>query len=145
MTSDASGRADRSFVCDPSSVGSARQFVASQLAANDGPQQLIDDFRLIVSELVTNVIEHGSATTIDVCLDVSDPEWWEVAVSGGRSLPADVAAPQTWSVADPSQHSGRGLGIVLSLSDEVVVDSSEYHLAVRCRRRRMQPSLIQPS
>ena len=98
----------------------------------------IRDFALVVSELVTNIIEHGDGTIMVIYLDVADPGWWEVEVVGGSSAasPSSLLQPATWSVAGADAISGRGLGIVRHLMDDVVTGITTGQVSIRCRLRR---------
>ena len=91
---------------------------------------------MIVSELATNVLQHGQDPAMRIGVDLSDPLWWEVAVIGGGPLPSALVDPDRWTVAAAGRRSGRGLGIVRRLSDEVIVGSVDDALSIRCRRRR---------
>jgi len=97
----------QSFPGEPTSIGAARRFVASELA--DVGDRL-DSILLLVSELATNSVLHAASafrlsirrTRDEVCVEVCD--------EGGGSpaqQPYDVEAV-----------SGRGLQIVDALSDE---------------------------
>ncbi|MEU7163154.1 ATP-binding protein [Streptomyces morookaense] len=55
----------------PPTVRVAREFVATVLVA-DGHSSLVDDARLCVSEVVTNVIEHTLVPRIDVEVTTRD-------------------------------------------------------------------------
>ena len=37
----------------------------------------------MVSELASNIIEHGNGSSLIIDLDVADPEWWGMEVVGG--------------------------------------------------------------
>ncbi len=96
------------FHADPSSVTSARRFIAGSLT--DVPDDAADAVALIASELASNSVRHaGSAFRIrierlpdHIRLEVEDD-------SGGRPM---MKSP---SITDTS---GRGLQIVAALADE---------------------------
>jgi anti-sigma regulatory factor (Ser/Thr protein kinase) len=138
MTVEAFDREQRLFAAVPASARAARSFVAASLGAAGATASVISDYELVVSELVANLIEHGDGTGLRISVDVADRQWWDVAVGGTTSAGGDgSAAPSAWRVADPFEPSGRGLGIVRRLMDEVVADSAEGESTIHCRRRRV--------
>jgi anti-sigma regulatory factor (Ser/Thr protein kinase) len=93
---------------DSAAPGLARHFVNDQAAAF--PADVVTDAELLVSELVSNAVLHGSpAITLLLALD---PPCIEVSVQDeGDTVPStNVQAPP------PSRPSGRGLLIVDQLS-----------------------------
>jgi anti-sigma regulatory factor (Ser/Thr protein kinase) len=74
-----------------------------------------------------------------ISLDVANPDWWEVDVVGGSATsPSALLEPDTWTVAGADEVSGRGLGIVRHLMDDIVTDTSAGQVSIRCRCRRSQ-------
>lgn len=137
MNDTALQRERRTFDAVPASARAARHFVAALLRSSGATAGVIDDFSLAVSELVTNVIEHTDGLHVEIIVDVADPEWWAVEVVGGAPLaPAWMLAPEMWTVAGAHQVSGRGLGIVSQLMDDVVTEVAPDRISVQCRRRR---------
>ena len=68
------------------------------------------DLRIVVSELVTNCIEHGHADTVRLCLaGVGDRT--TVTVASAASL-AGVPPPEAWCLPTATACSGRGLAMV---------------------------------
>lgn len=130
----------RAFAAVAASARSTRMFVADALRSRGADALVISDYQLVVSELASNVIEHGDGTDLVVGIDVSDPDWWEVEVAYGPAFAEGQALqPDAWVVADARQFSGRGLGIVRQLMDDVITAASGDHVSVRCRRRRQHP------
>jgi anti-sigma regulatory factor (Ser/Thr protein kinase) len=139
MNTSAVDREQRTFEPIPTSARAARQFVTETFRAHGADAQLVRDYALVVSELATNIIEHGDGSSLIIYVDVEDPEWWEVEVVGGASTPpAQLLEPTTWSVASADDASGRGLGIVRHLMDEISTGSHAGQVSVRCRRRRTE-------
>lgn len=139
MNANALDREQQSFAAIPANARAARQFVAATLRRHDAPPKLISDFALVVSELVTNIIEHGDGSNMVISLDVADPDWWEVEVVGGAAnLPTTLLQPGTWTVAGADEASGRGLGIVRHLMDDVVSHTNASQVSIRCRCRRTE-------
>jgi anti-sigma regulatory factor (Ser/Thr protein kinase) len=99
----------------------------------------VADFALVVSELTTNIIEHGDGSSLIIFVDVSDPASWELEVVGGQCLAESrVLRPETWAVAGADDPSGRGLGIVRHLMDEVSAESQDDQVSIRCRKNRIE-------
>jgi anti-sigma regulatory factor (Ser/Thr protein kinase) len=99
---------------EPASASLAREFVSSQLL-NAGLPHLVDDLRLVVSELVTNAVSHAR-TPSTVVLERSGPSVTVTVRDCSPSLPLLEAAG---SMAG----GGRGLGIVDVLSRDWGVTS----------------------
>jgi anti-sigma regulatory factor (Ser/Thr protein kinase) len=87
-----------------------------------------DDVELVVSELVTNAIEHGSGGDVEVVVR-HEPGSLEVSVcSVADSLPVPQHRPA------PAHHTrGRGLPIVAALSDSVMITGDHDSVRVTCR------------
>lgn len=137
MNGNALERESRTFAAVPSSARAARQFVTALLDSHGASVGVVGDFSLVVSELVTNVIQHSNGFHIDIMVGVDDPEWWVLEVVGGApAAPKRMLAPEMWTVASAHEVSGRGLGIVRQLMDDVVTDVSPHRVSVLCRRRR---------
>jgi anti-sigma regulatory factor (Ser/Thr protein kinase) len=115
---------------DVSQVAPARRFVRRVLAESADPGRL-GDLQLIVSELFTNAVEHGTDDTVRIDVH-DDPTFVGVTVQSRGPAPG-VGAAADWSVARPSALSGRGLGIVRELADEVVVERDGDQLLVTAR------------
>ncbi len=139
MNFSAVDREQQTFEAVPTSARAARQFVTETLRAHGAGPQLIMDYALVVSELVTNIIEHGDGSRLVIYLDVADPEWWEVEVVGGApTAPARLLDPDTWTVAGVDDVSGRGLGIVRHLMNDISTGSESGQVSVRCRRLKTE-------
>lgn len=98
---------------EPSSVARAREFVADLLLLH-ALAALVDDVRLVVSELVTNALQHGR---MPYSLTLTR-QGHAVVV---RVHDGSPALPQLLST-DGSAHRGRGLMIVDRLSASWGVD-----------------------
>jgi anti-sigma regulatory factor (Ser/Thr protein kinase) len=130
-------REQRTFDAEPTSAHGARQFVAELLEQHGASTESVADCVLVASELVSNVLEHSDGTPFEIALDTTDPQWWAVEVtSAAMNLSRSLLDPDTWTVAAAEQVSGRGLGIVRRLMDDVITDVTDGRLTVRCRRRR---------
>lgn len=124
------------FASGVSTARDARTFVTSTMAQEPAARAM-EAARLIVSELVSNAVQHGGpADEIIVELDLSSSLWVGIEVIGGRDELQSVASPSEWSVASPDQPTGRGLGIVRSLAEEVGLATRDGFVVVRCRVRR---------
>ena len=126
---------ERRFPRAPSSARDARTFVAEQLQQWGADTSTVDDFRLVVSELTANAIEHGAQQDVAVTVRM-DPQWWGIEVAGGSAGADGFCHPISWSMPSADAASGRGLRIVAALMDEVRVDDVDGAIVLRCRRRR---------
>jgi anti-sigma regulatory factor (Ser/Thr protein kinase) len=138
MNIPAINREQQVFEAVPSSARRARRFVGEILRRFDASDDAIVDFELVVSELVTNFIEHGDGSPVYVLVDVNDLHCWELDVVGGAVVDgsSSVCAPLGWTIAAAEVASGRGLGIVRMLMDDVSATAIDGRLSVRCRRQR---------
>ena len=92
------------------SVPAARHLVAAVLAGWDAPHDA-DDIALLVTELVTNVIDHvGGEAAITLELALAD-EWLRISVADGSSVRPVV---RELSKENPR---GRGLVLVQAIAD----------------------------
>jgi anti-sigma regulatory factor (Ser/Thr protein kinase) len=126
---------DLEVQADPGQIGPARHAVVGHLADLGVPMMIIDDLELVTSELVTNAIVHphpnGRPNIVHVHVDVSD----EIAMSVTNIGSAAAIPPvDAWQPASPAAMSGRGLGIVRRLCDEVAVEQRGDLAVVRCWR-----------
>jgi len=101
---------DVAFACEPVCVSSARRITRAHLRLWNVTGELADDIVLVVSELVTNAVEHGTG---GVSFQVRYPESeLRVEVTDGNSTPAALRP------ADDENISGRGLFLVAGLASE---------------------------
>src|SRR4051794_19961044 len=120
---------------DPAQVTAARHAVVEHLSRNGVSSVAVDDLELVASELITNAVVHppvSSDAVVLVHVEVADSVAMTVANVGwaDRIPPVD-----TWLPAAPDAVSGRGLGIVRRLCDEVAVEQRGELTVVRCRCR----------
>lgn len=93
----------------PVSVARAR---AGLRPLRDALGNRYEDVVLMVSELVTNAIRHGSGTTVRMTARVRGGSFHVEVVDGGNGFTVPAGTP------DPSSPGGRGLRVVGSLSDD---------------------------
>jgi anti-sigma regulatory factor (Ser/Thr protein kinase) len=116
----------------PADVSQARHAVVDYLGARGVSSIVVDDMELVTSELVTNAMVHGRRGSIGVEVDAED----EVIVTVSNTGPAQAIPPiEEWRAASPVAPSGRGLGIVRRLCDDVAVLEMDDTTVVVCRRR----------
>jgi anti-sigma regulatory factor (Ser/Thr protein kinase) len=114
-------------------VAAARRFVAERLDGMAADRCVVDDLRLAASELVTNALEHGEHEPVVVELGVNTGV---VSLSVTSRSPHDHVAPVSdWSVAHADEITGRGLGIVRTLADDVSVSRGGGMLTITVERR----------
>jgi anti-sigma regulatory factor (Ser/Thr protein kinase) len=128
----------RTFRSERRHAQSARSFTTDTLRMTGAPADVVRDLRLVTSELVSNIIEHGDGTGFDVSVEHGAFSDWSVAVSGTvRPATPLLGAPTHWAVATADERSGRGLGIVRSLMDDVTVIQRDGRVVVRCTMHRL--------
>jgi anti-sigma regulatory factor (Ser/Thr protein kinase) len=120
-----------------SNVSVARHFVREQLAGRV-PEAAVSDLMLATSELVTNAFEHGSRDPVRLTVRTNRDEASITVVSGGEG--GRVPDVNTWTTADVDRVSGRGLGIVREIADDIDVQRSGGGVAITVRRRFTDPS-----
>lgn len=96
----------------PTAAGAARLHVTEFLSSHNLPPGVIDDARLVVSELVANAVQHGKPSP-DGFLNLA----WEIE-SSNLVLSVEDGGDQPIKQREPDLESvdGRGLHIVESLS-----------------------------
>jgi anti-sigma regulatory factor (Ser/Thr protein kinase) len=113
-------------------VGAARRFVRSELAGRV-PEEAVSDLMLATSELVTNAFEHGSPEPVRLTVRSNRDEASITVVSGGEN--GRVPDVDEWSTARANRISGRGLGIVREIADDIDVERVEGSVAITVHRR----------
>lgn len=116
----------------PDEVGVARHAVASFLHDQGVPSTIVDDFELVVSELVTNAVMHGHGGPVRLEASASDEIVLAVA---SKSAPGSIPPVAYWTLPEPYASSGRGLAIVHRLCDDVQIRNDGRGAVVVCRRR----------
>lgn len=101
------------LVRDSSAPGLARRALTEHFAGRLEPS-VIADAQLVVSELVSNAVEHGVGDVLRIDA-VPDDEALSLSVRS-RCRVRDLRRQPEWDLPDPTQISGRGLPIVGSLS-----------------------------
>jgi anti-sigma regulatory factor (Ser/Thr protein kinase) len=83
--------------------------------------EIIEDARLVASELVTNAFEHsgGGIVTIDVFLDADAVVLTVISPSGTHPVPS----PDRWTLPPDTQRTGRGLALTGLVASGAFVDT----------------------
>jgi anti-sigma regulatory factor (Ser/Thr protein kinase) len=81
----------------------------------------------------TNAFEHGSSQPVRLTVRSGEDEASITVVSGGEA--GRVPEVESWTTAQADRISGRGLGIVREIADDIDVDRSNGNLAITVRRR----------
>lgn len=110
-------------------VATAREWLRTHLP--DLPPDVSRDAQLVLSELVTNAIEHGTGDPVVVSAD-RRPDAVVLTVESVGPAPS-VGAVDSWRVAEAHEVTGRGLGIVRAVADSVDVMKTADRLVVTAR------------
>ncbi len=103
---------------EPGSIGAARRFVQSRLAAQAMESSVAV---LLTSELVTNVVRHaGTQLTLVMRLEPAVRVEVHDGVTATRAFREILADPRT--AVPPSSPGGRGLGLVSALATRYGLD-----------------------
>ena len=111
-------------------VAAARRFVRTAVAGRV-PDVVSANLQLIVSELFTNAVQYGDAGTVSVTVEVTNVA--AIVVVDSASPAPSVGPVSTWAVAEEDEVTGRGLGIVREVADDVRVDRAGGRFAVTAR------------
>lgn len=120
------------FPAHPEEIGPARHAVDEYLRARSVPGEIIEDLRLVTSELVTNGVVHGRPGWICVEVDLQRQIIRLRVTNDGPT--AKIPPVSEWRPAPGLALSGRGLGIVRQLVDEVEVVGDQTAATVECSR-----------
>src|SRR4051812_34521734 len=99
-----------------SNVSAARRFVRTELSGR-APDEAVTDLMLATSELVTNAFEHASSERVRLPVRRNRDQASITVVSQGET--ARVPDPAEWRPAQSDRLSGRGLGIVREIADDI--------------------------
>lgn len=88
-----------------------------------------DDVVLAASELLSNVFEHGSDIEVEVSIEVSVSN---LVMSVSSKTDRDkIPAISRWDIPAPEADSGRGLGVLRALADDVTVLSTPVKTTIQ--------------
>jgi anti-sigma regulatory factor (Ser/Thr protein kinase) len=109
-------------------ISDARRRVADAASSAGLSPERSADVALVLSELVTNGLEHGTGSTAVVRCGV-DGDQFALSVSSAAS--DDLAHPRR-QIPGPAA-GGRGLYIVARIADSLTVIGADGRVAVECR------------
>jgi hypothetical protein len=98
MATDPDWRAEATFVAAPASVSSARDFVTQQLVEHQ-LLYLVEDVRLVLSELATTIISAAASTRFTVTVSASADELRLTTTAVGASANSAVGMPPVLGLA----------------------------------------------
>lgn len=107
-------------------IGQARRYAVAVAGKVLDPSRL-RDVALVVSELVSNALEHGHGHA-DLTVELTDDG---VEITVGSPAEGDLELPD--APVPTTDHRGRGLSIVNSLTDAMVVSSVDDEIEVSVR------------
>ena len=113
---------------DSSMVATLRQQVGSFARDSGAAHDVVDELKLVVSELATNVVQHSASNDITMTF---------ARMVGGWMIDVDnadgIAALDSYRPPAPDALSGRGLFIAQSVMDEVsLVDDLDGTRHLQC-------------
>jgi len=115
-----------------SNVSAARRFVRTQLEGRV-PEEAVNDLMLATSELVTNAFEHGPHQPVRLTVRRGRDHASITVVSAGEGH--RVPDVESWKTARADRVSGRGLGIVREIADDIDVERAAGSVSITVRRR----------
>jgi hypothetical protein len=109
----------------------ARRFVTDALLRYGAPDDVVQAMRLVASELASNVLlDDRDHATITV---EGGDDGWGLQVAGGWQPAGHLLwEPERWQLNRDHRSTGRGLGLVRSLVDEVEVHDVCHQAVVDC-------------
>ena len=109
-------------------VAAGRLFVREQ---TDGklPARTSEQMQLATSELVSNALMYGKAGPIVMTVHVSPDAAW-VRIANDSPPTARLPPVSDWAISGSNDRSGRGLGIVKAVSDQIQVEREGERVAV---------------
>ncbi|MGX1854821.1 ATP-binding protein [Streptomyces sp. NPDC055299] len=113
----------------PESVATARRLVRTALTAW-GLEELADDGALVVSELVTNAVQHARSEVIRLVISRPGPATVRIGVVDKSKAPPQRHRPGS------EDDSGRGLVLVAALADDWGTDPLPWGKRVWSELRR---------
>ena len=117
---------------DEVEVARARRAVRRSLVDGQVGADAVADLELVVAELVTNAVEHGTGSWVVVECDV-DPIVVTISVINGGAC--DLGDPSDWIMPPADSIAGRGLALVRTLVDDVDWFETDGQMQVRVVRR----------
>ncbi|TDT17859.1 histidine kinase-like protein [Ilumatobacter fluminis] len=82
-----------------------------------------DQARLVASELVTNAFEHCTSGIVTLDVSIAGEAVVLTVTSPGSNDTRGIPPVNAWRVSPPTYPSGRGLGMIRRIADEVIVDA----------------------
>ena len=104
-------------------VGKRARLAVQEHCEGRSPDAVIERARLVASELVTNAFEHCIAGIVTLDVSIAGDAVVLTVTSPGPNHPRGMPPVNAWRVPPPTNPSGRGLGMVRRVADEVVVDN----------------------
>jgi anti-sigma regulatory factor (Ser/Thr protein kinase) len=97
---------------EPTAAGQARRLARAVLADWDAPENTVDAMLLVVSELVTNAVEHAAPPLrLQLHREQAERRVWIGVTDGGPAV-----CEGAWIRSCTAQEHGRGLGLVEALT-----------------------------
>ncbi len=99
------------------------------------PDEVVQTLRLAVSELVSNALVARGATDetpVEITVETGSDGWGLEVLGGWQPAGHLLWDTSRWRMQGDGRSSGRGLGLVRALADEVDVHRFDGHAVVSC-------------
>ena len=123
-------------------VSSRRQLARARRRVSDAAAPIlgadaVDDVSLVVSELVTNALEHGSGDAVVSYGTIVDDDGRSSGFVLSTESTSTTLPRRCLPTVPPDRVTGRGLNIVHALADDVRIDHRDGTVNVTCSFRRI--------
>lgn len=112
-------------------VARCRDAVRAFVNRHDAESEIADDLQLVVSELVTNVIQHTDVSSGIVAV-TAEPDRFVIEVSAADGVPD----PAGRTLPPATATSGRGLLLVRAVTDDFAIVDVDGERVARCTKLR---------
>jgi anti-sigma regulatory factor (Ser/Thr protein kinase) len=112
-------------------ANTARQFAVQAAREWETPDQVCEVIELVVSELVSNGVQHGAGPTVAVRV-ARDDLGVAIEVVSTRSPTERIQFPATEALPGPEAPSGRGLALVRRFAPDLDLTVEPQLVTARC-------------
>ena len=106
-------------------VGRRARDAVSEHCAGRAADEVIERARFVASELVTNAFEHCTTGIVTMDVSLAGESVVVTVTSPGPNHPRGIPPVNAWRIPPATNPSGRGLGMIRLVADEVIVDAGQ--------------------